>query len=74
MALAENIKAKRIQANMSQEELSGIAGVTKMAISLFENGDRKPELYTALRIAKALGTTVEELADVNQQEIKEENK
>jgi transcriptional regulator with XRE-family HTH domain len=63
MALAENIKAKRLEKSMSQEELSGIVGVTKMAISLYEKGERIPDFYTGLRIAKALDTTVEELAE-----------
>jgi transcriptional regulator with XRE-family HTH domain len=62
MALAENIKEKRLEKNMSQEHLAGIVGVTRMAICNYEEGKRLLALYDALRIAKALGTTVEELA------------
>lgn len=63
MALAENIKEKRLERNMSQEELSGIVGVTRRAICHYEKGERVPDFYTGLRLAKALGTTVEELAE-----------
>lgn len=38
MALAENIKEKRLKRNMSQEELSGIVGVTRRAICHYEKG------------------------------------
>lgn len=63
MALAENIKVKRTEKNISMEELSGIVGVSKMTISRYESGKKIPELYNAIRLAKALGTTVEELAE-----------
>ncbi|MBR1528661.1 MAG: helix-turn-helix transcriptional regulator [Oscillospiraceae bacterium] len=65
MALAENIKAKRLAKGMTQEELSGMVGVTKMSISRYEQGVTVPELYIALDIAKALGTTVEKLVNEN---------
>ena len=61
MALAENIKAKRIAKKMSQEELSGLVGVSRMAICYYENGERVPDLYTGVKIAQALGTTAEKL-------------
>lgn len=62
MALAENIKAKRIEKGLTQGELSSIVGVSRKQISTYEAGERIPTLYNALRIAKALGTTVEKLA------------
>lgn len=61
MALGENIRERRLEKNMSQEDLAGIVGVTRMAICNYEEGKRIPALYDALRIAKALGTTVEKL-------------
>lgn len=63
MALAENIKAKRLERNMTQEELSGMVGVARKQITCYESGERIPDLYNAIRLAKALGTTVEELAE-----------
>lgn len=68
MALAENIKARRLAQKMSQEELSGLVGVSKVMICKYERGEKLPELYNAIRLARALNTTVEELAfDENNQ-------
>ena len=61
MALAENIKERRIAKRISQEELSGLVGVTRRAICFYEQGDRIPDLYTAVRLADALDTTVDSL-------------
>lgn len=63
MALAENIKAKRLAKGMTQEELSGMVGVARKQITCYESGERIPDLYNAIRLARALGTTVEELAE-----------
>lgn len=62
MALAENLKARRIEQEMSQEELAGYAGVTRKQIATYELGERLPSFYVGLAIAKALGITAEELA------------
>jgi len=62
MALAENIKAKREEKGLNQSELAGIVGVTRNQISDYESGERVPRFYVGLAIAKALDTTVEELA------------
>ena len=61
MSLGENIRERRIAKNLTQDDLAGMVGVTKMAICNYEEGKRIPALYDALRIAKALGTTVEKL-------------
>lgn len=68
MALAENIKEIRTAKGMTTEELAGIVGVTRMAISNYETGKRMPDLYSALRIAKALDTTVENLVNNHEKE------
>lgn len=46
---------------MTQVELAKIVGLTQGAISMIESGDRQPSLNIMLRIASALGCTVEEL-------------
>lgn len=61
MALGENIRERRIAKNMSQEDLAGIVGVSRMEICYYENGFRTPKLYKANRIAKALDTTIDKL-------------
>ena len=46
---------------MSQHDLAERIGVTETSISRYVNGSRAPKAPVAIRIAKALGTTVEYL-------------
>ena len=57
---------KKLRGDLSQEDLAEKAGVSRKTISRIESGEADPEkirLVTVKRIAKALGTTPEELAD-----------
>jgi len=45
----------------SQQQLAGLAGVSRQAIAAVESGLSDPSLRTALAITHALGMTVEEL-------------
>jgi putative molybdopterin biosynthesis protein len=45
----------------SQQQLAGLAGVSRQAIAAVESGLSDPSLRTALAIARALGMTIEEL-------------
>ena len=44
----------RIKKGLSQEVLSGLAGVGRTHLSAIENGDRRPTLETFYRICQAL--------------------
>ena len=45
----------------SQQQLAGVAGVSRQAVSAVESGQSDPSLRVALALAEALGMTVEEL-------------
>jgi putative molybdopterin biosynthesis protein len=45
----------------SQQQLAGMAGVSRQAVSAVESGQSDPSLRGALALAQALGMTVEEL-------------
>jgi molybdate-binding protein/DNA-binding XRE family transcriptional regulator len=45
----------------SQQQLAGMAGVSRQAVSAVESGQSDPSLRVALALAQALGMTVEEL-------------
>ena len=45
----------------SQQQLAGMAGVSRQAVSAVEAGHSDPSLRVALALARALGTGVEEL-------------
>ena len=57
----EKLKDLRDYHGISQRELARRIGVGKTTISEIERGDRLPNVLTAIRIARALETTVEEI-------------
>ena len=61
MIITIRIEQKRRELKMTQGELAKIVGLTQGAVSMIENGERQPSVAIMLRIASALGCTVEEL-------------
>ena len=57
----ENNQRERERLELSQRQLAALVGVGKTTIGEIERGERLPNVVTAIRIAKALHTTVEEL-------------
>lgn len=50
------IQRKREQKKLSQEVISGLAGIGRTHLSAIERGERKPTLETFFKIAEALNT------------------
>lgn len=44
---------------LTQVELGRILGISQTAVSLYESGDRKPDVEMAKAIAKALNSTLD---------------
>ena len=63
MAFAENLKTAREKKQISQYELADMVGLNQAAIAYFELGSKVPNIYNGVQIAKALGTTAEQLVD-----------
>ena len=55
------MKDYRTRINLTQERLAQIVGVRRETIIFLEQGKYNPSLRFAYKVAKALGTTVEEL-------------
>jgi transcriptional regulator with XRE-family HTH domain len=55
------IRRKRIQKNMTQEILSGFAGIARTHLTMIENGSKQPNFETIWRIAIALDVKPSEL-------------
>ena len=51
----ETIKLRRIQLNLTQQELSELSGVSQQLISQIENNKATPSLRTVFKLTKALG-------------------
>jgi DNA-binding XRE family transcriptional regulator len=56
-----NMIRKRAEADLTQKDLAEKLGRPRMYIVNIENGHAEPKASDALKIASALGTTVEEL-------------
>lgn len=59
------IKEVRESKQMSQEELSIQAGITRTFLSGIESNKRNPSVFIGIKLAMALGKTVEEIFLIN---------
>ena len=55
------VREHRKAARLTQAELGKACGVSRQSIVSVEGGDYAPSVYLALRLARALDTTVETL-------------
>ena len=60
-AAGARIRAARKEAGLTQQGLSAAVQVSRQTIIAMETGDYAPSVYLAIKIAQALGVTVEEL-------------
>lgn len=60
-AVGKVIRQKRIQKGMTQELLSGFAGIARTHLTMIENGSKQPNFETIWRIAIALEMKPSEL-------------
>lgn len=59
--MENKLKTIRESKNLKQTEIAQKVGISVMSYFRYETGEREPKARTAIRIAKALDTTVEEL-------------
>lgn len=59
----------RAQQGLSQEVLSGLAGIARSHLAMIENGDKNANMNTLWRIAQALGLRLSELIRLAEEEI-----
>ena len=62
--LKNTIKVQRAIKDLTQEQLAELVGVTRKTINTIERGKYVPSTLLALRMAKALGVTVEDLFEI----------
>ena len=58
--IADKIRTFRKEQNMSQDDLATKSGINVSTIKKYEIGDRKPKLDQLLKIASALGVSINE--------------
>ena len=59
--LANRLKERRVELGLTQAELAERVGVTRKTVNTVENGVFIPSTVVALKLAAALGCSVEEL-------------
>lgn len=65
------IQRKREQKKLSQEVVSGLAGIGRTHLSAIERGERKPTLETFFKIAEALNIRPSVLMEEIEAELKQ---
>ena len=55
------VRSRRRDQRITQAELAAAVGVSRQTVVSVEKGDYAPSVYLALKVARALGSTVEEL-------------
>ena len=58
-ALRNTIKVQRAMRDLTQAELAAMAGVARRSVNAIETGRMVPSVRLALKIARALGVSVE---------------
>jgi len=57
----KKMKIARIEADVSQQQLADIVGVTRQTINLIESGNYNPSLKLCIEISRALKKTLNDL-------------
>lgn len=63
MTIAQAIREKRKELDLTQAQLAERSGVTQGHLSQIEKGDRRPSLTTLLKLRDALELTADEFSE-----------
>lgn len=63
--MTNRIKQIRLEKGISQKRLADLLGITRQAISQYENGNREPKLETWQKLAKLFNVTVPYLQGID---------
>ena len=71
MPLYNRLKEYRAKIKVNQTEMGHLVGVSRQTISQIERGDYSPSVTLALKIAKVLNVSVEEIFSYEEDEVNE---
>ena len=63
----ENLRAARERKNMTQKDVADNIGVAKSTYSLYESGNREPNVQTIKKLADLLNVSADNLLGLNQE-------
>lgn len=61
LPISNRLKILRAERDLTQEALANAVGVTRVTINYIENGEYRPSLELAFRLAKYFGRPIEEI-------------
>lgn len=73
IAIGQAIRILRKEKRISQDVLSGLAGIARTHLTMIENGSKQANFETIWRIALALDMRPSELVEKIEQEIERSN-
>ncbi len=73
-AVGKTIRALRDKRDISQDVLSGLAGIARTHLTMIENGDKQANFETLWKIANALDMRPSELVALIEKEIESNKK
>ena len=62
--LVTTMKLQRAKRDLTQAQLADLSGITRKSINAIESGRMVPSTILALKLARTLGVTVEELFSI----------
>jgi putative transcriptional regulator len=65
--LRNQIKVQRAMRDLTQADLAELAGITRRSVNAIEAGRMVPSVLLALKIARALGVTVETIFNLDEE-------
>ena len=71
MPLYNRLKEYRAKIKVNQTEMGNLVGVSRQTISQIERGDYSPSVTLALKMAKVLNVSVEDIFSYEEDEINE---
>ena len=74
MNISSNIKRLRREADLTQEQLADVLGVSFQSVSKWERNDGMPDITLLPSIARFFNTTVDELLNMDEERQKQESK
>ncbi|MEC3020400.1 helix-turn-helix transcriptional regulator [Bacillus cereus] len=66
--MRNNVKLARVKAELTQQELADVVGITRQTISLIEKGKYNPSLKLCLQICYAVNAKLDEIFWINREE------
>jgi putative transcriptional regulator len=62
--LVTTMKMQRAKRELTQAQLADLSGITRKSINAIESGRMVPSIILALKLARTLGVTIEELFSI----------